>query len=347
MKAGIIVSVAMMVSATNMSSRTGLAGAEEVHTSLPPPIAAGKSKFLGSAWSRSQSRAFTAYWNKVTPENAGKWGRAEPTRDVMNWRPLDAAWRVAKTNDLPFHLHVLVWGNQQPAWIEDLAPGEQLEEIEEWFFLVAARYPGIDFVEVVNEPIHDPPDRRGEGGGNYIAALGGAGATGSDWVINAFRMARAAFPDSKLLINEFSITNNVERTQQYLEIIELLKAASLVDIVGVQGHAFSTLPDVPMAIHQRNLDTLATAGLPIHVTEMDVDGPTDEIQLADYQRIFPIFWEHPAVHGITMWGYRPGLWRAEERAWLVHDDGKERPAMKWLRQYVRDTASDGPPDSRQ
>lgn len=304
------------------------------------PIAQGAPKFLGSAYSSDQSENFTRYWNKVTPENAGKWGRVEAARDVMHWEPLDAAFGLARSNGLPIHLHVLIWGNQQPAWIEDLPPAEQLEEIDEWFALVADRYPKIDIVEVVNEPLHDPPSQKGEGGGNYLAALGGDGATGWDWVITAFRMARTRFPASKLLLNEYSVTNNVERTRQYLEIIKLLQAEDLLDVIGVQGHAFSTRPDVAMTVHRRNLDTLAATGLPIHVTEMDVDGPTDEIQLADYQRIFPVFWEHPGVEGITMWGYLPGLWRSDERAWLVHEDGSERPAMKWLRRYLHDAPLD-------
>lgn len=303
------------------------------------PVATAQPKFLGSAYSARQSANFTSYWNKVTPENAGKWGRVEARRDQMRWAALDAAWQIARTNDLPFHLHVLVWGNQQPAWIETLPPGEQLEEIEEWFSLVAGRYPGIDFVEVVNEPLHDPPDRRGEGGGNYVEALGGSGATGWDWVITAFRMARERFPNSQLMLNEYSVTNNVERTAQYLEIIHLLQERNLLDVIGVQGHAFSTRPDVPMTTHRRNLDTLAGTGLPIHVTEMDVDGPDDDIQLADYQRIFPVFWEHPSVQGITLWGYLPGLWRSKERAFLIHENGEERPAMVWLKKYVQDSAT--------
>jgi endo-1,4-beta-xylanase len=322
---------ALVITATSASMATSIVPAED---GLDAPIAAGKPKFLGSAYSESQSANFTAYWNKVTPENAGKWGRVEATRDVMNWQPLDAAFELARASGLPFHLHVLIWGNQQPAWIETLPPAEQLEEIEQWFRLLAERYPGMDFVEVVNEPLHDPPDQRGAGGGNYVEALGGRGATGWDWVVNAFRLAREHFPDSQLMINEYSVTNSVERTQQYLKVVRLLQAENLVDIIGVQGHAFSTRPDVPMTTHRRNLDTLATSGLPVHVTEMDVDGPDDSTQLANYRRIFPVFWEHPAVQGITMWGYRPGLWRSDEGAYLMHANGVERPAMVWLKDYV-------------
>ena len=61
-----------------------------------PPIATGKPKFLGGVSSPSQDLNFTAYWNQVTPENAGKWGSVEATRDVMNWaraRHAPTRWR--------------------------------------------------------------------------------------------------------------------------------------------------------------------------------------------------------------------------------------------------------------
>jgi hypothetical protein len=70
------------------------------------------------------------------------------------------------------------------------------------------------------------------------------------------------------------------------------------------------------------------------ITEMDVDGPTEQIQLDDYKRIFPVFWEHPMVVGITLWGYRPGLWRDAQGAALIRADGSEKPAMQWLRTYL-------------
>jgi endo-1,4-beta-xylanase len=296
-----------------------------------PAIATGKPKFLGGVSSPSQLPNFVAYWNQVTPENAGKWGSVENTRDVMNWTELDTAYRLAKDNGFPFRMHTLIWGNQQPAWIESLPPAEQLEEIEEWFAAVAQRYPGIDFIDVVNEPLHDPPD--GPGDGAYIEALGGA--AGWEWVLRSFRLARQYFPNAQLGLNEFSVTNNTTDMRRYIEIIQLLQAEELIDVVGVQGHAFSTR--VPASTTIANLDLLATTGLPIHVTELDIDGPTDEGQLADYQRIFPAFWEHPAVRGITLWGYRPGHWRTTQGAYIVHANGAERPAMVWLIDYVANT----------
>ncbi len=299
------------------------------------PLAAGQAKFLGSVHSPTQLPGFAGYWNKVSPENAGKWGSVEAVRDQMDWSGLDAAYRFAKSHGFPFHMHVMVWGNQQPEWIEKLPPREQREEIEEWFAAVAERYPDLDYVEVVNEPLNDPPSKDDEGGGNYINALGGSGATGWDWIIESYRLARRNFPHAKLLINDYNITNKDDNTRRYLEIIELLRKDNLVDGIGVQGHAFATKSDTPMSVHRANLDRLAATGLPIYVTELDIDGATDAQQLKDYQRIFPVFWEHPGVKGITLWGFRPGMWRTKEKAYLVRKDGSERPALSWLRGYVR------------
>jgi endo-1,4-beta-xylanase len=319
---------------TNTIVLAALAALLPVLVAQAEPIATGQPKFLGSAYSPSQAKDFTAYWNKVTPENAGKWGSVEATRDRMEWSGLDDAYRLAKQQGFAFHMHVMVWGNQQPEWMEKLPPAEQREEIEEWFAAVAARYPDLDFVEVVNEPLNDPPSKDDEGGGHYVEALGGNGASGWDWILTAYRMARVHFPHAKLLINDYNITNKPENTRRYREIIDLLRKENLVDGIGVQAHAFATKPDVPMSVHRANLDTLAQAGLPIYVTEMDIDGPTDAQQLKDFQRVFPVFWEHPGVRGITLWGFRPGLWRDKEGAYLVRKDGSERPALVWLRDYV-------------
>lgn len=307
-----------------------------------PPLATGRAKFLGSshAAGATQSVHFERYWNQLTPENAGKWGSIEATRDVMNWQSLDASYALAKANGIPFKMHTLIWGAQQPSWIESLSPAEQRAEIEEWFAAVAARYPELEMIDVVNEPINDPPDRPGNGGGNYLPALGGAGATGWDWVLTAFRLARDHFPRSKLILNEYSVTNSSTRAASYVQIISLLKAEGLIDGVGIQAHAFETT--VPAATTKANLDTIAAAGIPIYISELDIDGPSDAIQLDAYQRIFPVFWEHPAVVGITLWGYRPGLWRTAQGAYLVLENGAERAAMRWLKDYIAASPAGGP-----
>ena len=68
------------------------------------------------------------------------------------------------------------------------------------------------------------------------------------------------------------------------------------------------------------------------IGELDLTG-TDNTQLTKYQTKFPVLWEHPAVKGVTLWGYEAGkTWST--RAELLRADGTQRPAMSWLRSYV-------------
>lgn len=292
------------------------------------PIAFDHPKFLGNIYSPQQLPGFENYWNQVTPENAGKWGSVEGTRDQMVWGGMDKAYALARDNGFLFKQHVMVWGSQQPGWMDNLTEEEQLEEIIEWYAAVAERYPDIDIVEVVNEPLHAQP--------NYRGALGGNGETGWDWVIKSFELAREYFPNAKLIMNDYGILGSTTNIRSYLKIVKLLTDRGLIDHLGVQGHAF-TVNTLSADAIKGALDLLDDSGLPLYVTELDIDGPTDEVQLENYQRVFKALWSHDAVAGVTLWGYRPGLWRQEQKAYLINADGSERPAIMWMRQYVLKT----------
>lgn len=337
-----------------------------------------EEKWLGSV-NRFTDPLFGEYFNQVTPENAGKWGSVAGLAPGLprNWGGLDQAYDFAKANGYPFNFHVLLWGNQQPTWMAGLPPEAQLAEIEAWFAAVAERYPDIEYLQVVNEPTWDPPDCDDPKNaaindcltsGDYVDALGGwngTDGTGWDWVLNAFRLAKEYFPDTKLMINDVNITNSHRATSTYLYIVELLQEEGLVDVIGLQGHAFVTTevesgPTVwrrpwaaeeDMAVHRANLDRLAATGLPIQITEIELDGadedgvPGDEVQLADYRRVFPTYWEHPAVEGVTLWGWRaPNHWRNAQGAPIVRDNGELKPAGHWLINYVNGVAPVVVPD---
>ncbi len=296
------------------------------------PLAYGLDKFLGCGYGPDSKRDFANYWNQVTPGNAGKWGSVEGTRDNMNWTAEDEAYNFAKDNGFMYKHHVMVWGSQQPNWMASLDSADQRTELDQWFAAVAERYPDLDQVEVVNEALHQPPTVENSGG--YIGALGGTGKTGWDWVLEAFRMANKVFPDSTMLmINEYGILNSTQNTDDYLKIIKLLQAENLIDGIGFQAHGFSQ--NGSNATFLRNIDTLASTGLPIYVTEFDVDGLTDLQQVHTYMNLFPLLWEHPAIKGITLWGFRPAMWRGDQGAYLIDNQGVERPAMLWLRAYLK------------
>jgi len=262
------------------------------------------------------------FWTQLTPENAGKWASVEFARDDMRWSQLDAAYAYAQERGIPFRYHTLIWGQQQPGWLADLPAEEQLDEVTEWISLLADRYPEVDFIDVVNEPVHETPV--------YADALGGAGETGYDWVIRSFELAREAFPNSELHINDYNILTPRSDIGQYMRIIDLLDDRGLVDGIGLQAHSLERADAADVA---RKLDALAEYGLPLYITELEIAIRDDVRQAEQFSDIFRTFAEHPAVEGITLWGSRQNrMWRAE--GYLVRTDGSFRPAMEWLATYL-------------
>jgi endo-1,4-beta-xylanase len=287
-------------------------------------FAAINNKFLGTATTdrAADYEQLLDYFNQLTPGNAGKWGVVEATRNAMNWDSLDVAYHFARDNGLPFKFHTLIWGNQQPNWLAALTVEEQRAEIEEWMTLVSERYPDLEMIDVVNEPLHAPP--------GYKNALGGDGATGWDWVITSFELARKYFPRSQLILNDYQILHLPEFTQDYLEIINLLNDRGLIDAIGEQAHF---LERTQPSMVQTNLDTLAATGLPIYISELDVNFPDDARHAHVLRGLFTVFWQHPAVVGVTHWGHLQGnMFRPD--AYLLRLDGTTRPGLDWLMCYI-------------
>ncbi|KAA6301047.1 MAG: 4-beta-xylanase B [Candidatus Ordinivivax streblomastigis] len=303
------------------------------------PLAKNHSKFLGNVISGSVPANFDRYWNQITPENAGKWGSLEPARGYMRWAELDRAYAHAKKNGYPFKFHTFVWGSQEPGWITrtDLSSDELKAEVEDFMQSVAERYPDIDIMDVVNEALtgHNPS--------NIRAALGGNGTTGWDWVVWSFEKARQYFPNSQLLINDYGIISDNNAANNYKAIINILKERGLVDGIGIQGHQFN-MDGVSVATMNTVLTNLATTGLPIYVTELDISNANETTQRNLYQQKFPVLWEHPSIAGVTVWGYITGqTWK--ENTGLVssgNTDATEKLAMTWLKEYMSGTDSQVP-----
>lgn len=279
--------------------------------------------FLGTVWKNNTTEDpyFARYWNQVTTENGGKWKNAEPERDRMNWEDLDNAYNFAVKNDMPFRFHTLIWGQSHPIWLLKLSPKEQLEETEEWFALVAERYSDIDFVDVVNEPIHEQPFN--------LDVYGGTGETGFDWVITIFEMARQYFPHAALEINDYSMLKTDSLTGIYARLAELLKSRRLIDAIGIQAH---NLEKADPENVRANLSTLADTGLPLYITELTVAIRDDEKQLEQMKKLVTVMTDNLAVKGITTWGYFEGAIYSPG-AMLLRSDGTERPAMTWLQKH--------------
>jgi endo-1,4-beta-xylanase len=288
----------------------------------PPPIA----KFVGNIDTRGQVRSdFTMYWDQISPENSGKWGSVEGTRDQMNWAGLDRVYNYAKQNNLPFKQHTFVWGSQQPNWIGGLSQADQRAEVEEWIRLFCERYPDTRLIDVVNEP---PPHTTP----SYTAALGGAGASGYDWIVQAFKWARQYCPKAILILNDYNNIEYAADNNRMIDIVTKIKAAGApIDGVGAQAHGTSSMSTSTVQMY---LDKLATStGLPVYISEFDINIADDNQQKTVMQNHFTMFWNNPNVKGITLWGYIVGqTWVANSG--LVTTSGTSRPAMTWLMDFL-------------
>lgn len=263
---------------------------------------------------------FVTYWRQITPENEGKWNAAEPSRDNFNWSNLDTIYNFAKTNGIPFKQHTFVWGSQQPGWISSVPMNEVAGEVEEWIQAFCTRYPDVEMIDVVNEPDHATP--------SYIEGLGGAGSSGYDWIIWSFQKARQHCPNAKLILNDYNVLR--WDTANFVNIANILHGKGLLDGIGCQAHGLETQNLTELTA---NLNTVAAVGVPVYISEYEVELADDNQQLAVMKEQFQLFYNHPKVAGITLWGYKEGKhWRPN--GFLQHSDGSPRPALTWLMTYL-------------
>jgi GH35 family endo-1,4-beta-xylanase len=287
------------------------------------------NKFLGNITTAYSVRSdFSNYWNQLTPENETKWASIEGTRDVYNWTNVDREYQYCKDHNFPFKFHTLIWGGQYPGWMDGLSNNEQLEEITEWYDTVAKKYPDLEYIDVVNEALsgHNPAP--------FKNALGGDGASGYDWIVKAFIMARERWPNAVLIYNDFNTFQY--DTDRYIDLLKKIVAAGApVDAAGCQAH---DLNDMSGASFRTVLEKIHNqTELPILISEYDINKEDDQVQLTRFKEQIPIMWEADYVAGVTIWGYIYGS------TWVDYSglikNGVERPAMSWLREYMlTDTA---------
>ena len=312
-----------------------------------PGLADGAAKFVGNITTRGQVRSdFTQLWNQITAENECKWGSINTARGQFNWSGCDAAYNWAKQNGGHFKFHALVWGSQYPNWIKGKSASETKEIITEWFDAVAKHYPDLEMIDVVNEAI-----RTGQGkyhsdypSTNIIQALGGDNGN-YEFVAEAFRMARKRWPNAILIYNDYN-TVQWQKNEGIDLIQKLKKAGAPVDAYGLQAH------DMQVSGGQAggqggggsclNINTLKSTieeiwtktQIPLFISEYDIASNDDNDQKNCYSQQISYFMENEHIAGITIWGYIYGAtWTSGGNSGIIRD-GKDRPAMTWLKDYL-------------
>ncbi len=298
-------------------------------TCAPDPVCRSE-KFFGTVWQNwtnaaEAKKGLDPIFNQLTPENAGKWHEAERQQGVYNWARLDAMFAYCAQEEILCKQHFFVGWNG-PSWVTNQnAAGA----VENWIKTFMARYPTTPIIDVVNEAPLDAP--------RWRDAIGGAGESGWDWVLWSFEKARANAPNAILILNDYDILKSDGGISRMLQIVRPLKRRGHSIAIGCQAHL---LEGESAASVKRRLDILAREGLPIFITEFDINIANDSLQRDRLAELFKVLWEHPSVRGITHWGFRQGqMWSFIRDAYLVSSDGRDRASMSWLRTYLAEKPS--------
>ena len=342
-------------------------------------LADGGAKFVGNITTSGQIRDdMGTYWNQITPENGCKWGSIHSLSNGNSgtsqfaWDNYDKCegaykWAKEKPGERHFKFHALVWGSQYPNFLcKKKNPGITVEltkkYITEWFDAVAAKFPDLEYIDVVNEAIwagdnyhsgYGKPAAGAEGrstddtecGGSYIIeALGGDDVVNGkhqyNFITTAFKMARERWPKAVLIYNDYNTLS--WQMNEGIELIQtIVKNGAPVDAYGQQAHDCKGMSKSDFESKMTRIHN--ETGLPLLVSEYDIGEADDTKQKNDYANQIPFMWETPWVAGITIWGYINGAtWAANTG--IMEKDGRKRAAMTWLEDYFAKNLNKGQND---
>ena len=338
-------------------------------------FADGGAKFVGNITTSGQIRDdMGTYWNQITPENGCKWGSIHSLSggnsgtSQFAWDNYDKCegaykWAKEKPGERHFKFHALVWGSQYPNFLcKKKNPGITVEltkkYITEWMDAVAAKFPDLEYIDVVNEAIwagdnyhsgYGKPAAGAEGrstddtecGGSYIIeALGGDDVVNGkhqyNFVKTAFEMARERWPQAKLIYNDYNTLS--WQMNEGIEMIQTLLAnGAPIDFYGQQAHDCKGMSksDFESKLTKIHNET----GLPLLISEYDIGEADDQKQKNDYANQIPFMWETEWIGGITIWGYIDGATWASNTG--IIKNGQDRAAMTWLKEYFANNLDKG------
>ena len=314
--------------------------------------------------------------------------------DGYDFGPADAFVNFGLSNNLYLVGHTLVWHAQTPNWVfqgTNAPPGvanetasapaaattapttnasgrgrfgpgvgggfpgrftgprasreELLERMREHIHTVVGRYKGkIKVWDVVNEAIAD-------GGTNILRNSLWLEIIGPDFIAKAFEYAHEADPDALLRYNDYGLESPAKRRKLITLIKSLQEQHVPVMAIGSQAHlnvstSFENMDEA--------LTEMATLGLPIHITELDVNSAQGgqrntgadvgnnaattqgglvsdaDRKLADaYAGLFRAFLKHDKqLKMVTFWGVNDAVsWRAQGKPLLFDGNNQPKPAF--------------------
>jgi endo-1,4-beta-xylanase len=252
----------------------------------------------------------------LVPEWELKWSVGDqplrPGPSQFDFTQADGMIEFAQAHNLLMRGHTLVWHWSLPDWLEEKVNRQNAERsLVSHIRTVAGRYAGqIHSWDVVNEAI-----ALEDGKENGLRNTPWLELLGPNYIDLAFQTAAEADPNALLVYNDYGLeydrqTDAAKRTA-VLKLLERLKAGGTpVHALGIQSHLGGDATDFNPSKLRRFLADVASLGLKIMITELDVidqklpaDISTrDRIVASAYEDYLSTVLDEPAVIAVLTWG---------------------------------------------
>lgn len=268
-------------------------------------------------------------FNAITPENIMKCVIIHPEWDKYNFTLADKMAEYGKKNNIPVYGHTLIWHSQLAPFVSKIQSKDSFSTFfNNHITTIASRYDGkIKGWDVVNEALNEDGTLRKS---VFLEKLG------EDYIVEAFRLAQKAAPNTELYYNDYNIEQPKKRAGA-INIIKKLKDAGIrIDGVGIQGHWRAG--KVPLKDIEESIIEYAAAGVKVMFTELDLgvlpnpwDGDAADVNLKaeysakmnpypnvvpdsvlalqaqSYDALFRLFLKHKdKISRVTFWGVNDG-----------------------------------------
>jgi len=292
-------------------------------------IGTAMSDFQAAGRDEKALELIKQHFNSITPENLMKAERLMTGWKQYDFSLADKMVAFAQENNIKINGHTFIWHSQMPAFMRGIRnPDSVRAYFEDIIQTVGSRYDGkVDSWDVVNEALNEDGTLRQS---TFLRALG------EDYIVEAFRLAQKATPNSKLYYNDYNIEQPKKRAGAIAIIKKIQEAGVRIDGVGIQGHWH--LGKVPFKDIEESIKEFSALGIKVMFTELDisvlpspwdntsaevslratenpkmnpyVNGLPDSVsqQLAkDYEELFKLFLKYKDhISRITFWGVNDG-----------------------------------------
>ncbi len=237
---------------------------------------------------------------------------------------------------------------------------ELIATMREHIHTVVGRYKGkVKVWDVVNEALGDSDAP------NMLRSSQWTQIIGDDFIELAFTFAHEADPNAILRYNDYSLENKGRRDKLKKLVKQLQDKGIAIGAIGTQTHISA---DTTFEKMDEVFSDLATIGLPIHVTELDMNvsargqgvtganvadnasvtgGPVisdaDRIQSEAYAGLFKALIKHKdAIDLVVFWGVNDAVsWRASGKPLLFDGEDNPKPAFDAVMKVAIDAKKNG------